>query len=140
VIAPDALGFGASLGIGTEFGLAAQADAVAALLADSDGHRAVAAHSWGCAVAATLARRHPELVLALVLVSPAAFTERSEVRDRLARRSWLARATLDRSVSAALVCGLMCLFRRPLGALAPRAARRVPRVVARAGVLHSYPS
>ena len=140
VLAPDALGFGASLGIGTDFGLAAQADALAALLPDRDTPVGVAAHSWGCAVAVTLARRHPDLVKAMVLVSPAAFSDRGEVRDRFARRSWLARATLDRSASAALVCGVMCLLRRPLVAVAPRAARQVPRAVARAGVLHTYPS
>jgi lipase len=71
VIAPAASGFGASLAIGTELRLAAQADAVAALLADADGPVAAAAHSLACA---------------------------------------------------------------------RRAARQVARVVARAGVLHSYPS
>lgn len=48
------------------------------------------------------------------------------------------------SPAADVLCGAMCLLRRPLTALAPRAARRVspdvPAQVARAAVSHVWPA
>ena len=141
VIIPDLLGFGSSLGIGTRFRLEDQVDAVLHLL---DRHEIcevqVAAHSWGCAVAAALVQRAPDRVVALTLVAPAAFADSQTARERFTERSWLARMTLDDSGVGGLVCGAMCLLRPALTRLAPRAEPDIPVDVARGGVQHSYPA
>jgi pimeloyl-ACP methyl ester carboxylesterase len=139
-LAPDLLGYGQSLRIGTRFRLDDQADAVLALLHRHGlaGVRLVG-HSYGCAVAVEVARRAPELIEDLTLVSPPAFANAELARDRLGQ-SWLSRRTLAGAPVASVVCGLMCLFREPLARTAPRADPSVPADVATGSIEHSFPA
>ncbi len=141
VLAPDLLGFGSSLRLGTRFRLADQADAVVLLL-DHHGIDRVhlVGHSWGCAVAGAVALRAPGRVSRLTLVEPAAFVDPGSARERFGQRSWLARTTLSGSPVGGLVCGTMCLLRPAVARLAPRLEADVPADVARGGVQHSYPA
>ena len=141
VLLPDLLGFGSSMRLGTRFGLADQADAVLRLLRHHQlGRVHLAGHSWGCLVAAAVAERAPEQVSRLTLVEPAVFADPDTARARFARRSWLARATVDDSGIGGLLCGTMCLLRPAFARLAPRLEPDVPEEVAREGVQHSYPA
>lgn len=141
VLSPDLLGFGASRGIGTHFHLDDQAAALNDLVrAHHDRPVVLVGHSYGAAVAVAAARDSPELYDRLVLVAPAAFSDPAVARERLGGRSWLARRTMDGSPVADMVCGLMCLLRRPLTALAPRAATQVSDDIARDGVAHVWPA
>lgn len=141
VLLPDLLGFGSSMRLGTVFGPAEQADAVRRLLDHHSVDRAhLVGHSWGCLVAAAVAESAPSRVSRLTLVEPAVFTDPAAARLRFARRSYLARATLDGSDLGGLVCGAMCLFRPALARIAPRVAPDVPAEVAREGVQHSFPA
>ena len=144
-VVPDLLGFGASIRLGTHFHLDDQAAATVRLIERHGGGPVVlAAHSYGAAVAVTVARDRPDLVRRLVLVSPAAFGDAAEARNRIGGRSWIARKAMDGSPVADLACGVMCLLRRPLTALAPRAAARmspdIPPDVARDSVTYVWPA
>ena len=144
-LVPDLLGSGSSLRLGTHFHLDDQAAAVVRLVERHGGGRVVlAAHSYGAAVAVAVARERPDLVRRLVLVAPAAFADADQARQQISGRSWLARRTLDGSPVADLACGTMCVLRRPLTALAPRAAARIspdiPADVARDSVSHVWPA
>lgn len=71
VVAPDRPGYGRTGGAAK--GFRANAEAIAALLADLGVESAVlAAHSWATGVALSLARFFPDRVRALVLVAPIA--------------------------------------------------------------------
>ncbi len=141
VLSPDLLGFGRSRRIGTHFHLDDQAAALNRLVAEHHDRPVVlVAHSYGAAVAVTAAKDAPRLYARLVLVAPAAFADPALARERLGRRSWLARRTMDGSPVADMVCGLMCLLRRPLTTLAPRAAQEVDADIARDGVAHIWPA
>lgn len=140
-VAPDLLGYGKSLRIGTRFTITDQADAVIRLIREHQlGAVRLVAHSYGCAVAVEVARRAPGLVSDLTLVSPPAFRDVAVARSRLGARSWLARRTLAGAPVASAACGLMCLTRAPLSTLAPRVARDVPRDVAQGAVEHVFPA
>lgn len=144
-LVPDLLGFGSSLRLGTHFHLDDQAAAVVRLLEEHDrGPVLLVAHSYGAAVAVTVATDRPDLVRCLVLVSPAAFADADEARERIGGRSWLAGKALSGSPVAGVACGAMCLLRRPLTGLAPRVARQVspdiPAEVARASVTYVWPA
>jgi len=144
-VVPDLLGFAGSIRLGTHFHLDDQAAAVVRLI---EGHGAgpvvLAAHSYGAAVAVTVARDRPDLVRRLVLVAPAAFTDAAQVRARIGGRSYIARKTMDGSPVADVACGTMCLLRRPLTSLAPRVAARVspdiPPDIARDAVRYVWPA
>jgi len=144
-VVPDLLGFAASIRLGTHFHLDDQAAAVVRLI---EGHGAgpvvLAAHSYGAAVAVTVARDRPDLVRQLVLVTPAAFADGEQARARIGGRSWIARKAMDGSPVADLACGTMCLLRWPLTSLAPRMAARVspdiPADVARDAVRYIWPA
>lgn len=139
VLVPDLLGFGASMRLGTDFGTAAQAQAVLRLLDDAQARRVhVVAHSWGSTVAAAVARSAPERVARVTLVAPAVFTDVPAAQARFARRSTLARVTLSGSRLGRLACNVMCLARPLLARLAPRIEPDIPADVARHGVQHSY--
>jgi pimeloyl-ACP methyl ester carboxylesterase len=140
-LVPDLLGFGASREIGTQFDLDAHVEALTALLERHNGPAlVVVGHSFGCAAAAGLARRVPERVAALLLVSPPVFRDADRARERLGHRGWLAKRVLDGSPVASVTCGLMCLA-RPLAAnVAARVARELPERVARDSVQHSWPA
>jgi pimeloyl-ACP methyl ester carboxylesterase len=141
VLSPEPLGFGRSRGIGTHFHLDDQAAALNRLVADRAARPAVlVGHSYGAAVAVAAAGDRPDLYSRLVLVSPAAFADTARARQRLGARSWLARRTMDGSPVADMACGAMCLFRRPLSALAPRAVQGVDADIARDGVAHIWPA
>ena len=144
-IAPDLLGFGASIRLGTHFHLDDQAAAVVRLVERHGGGPVVlVAHSYGSAVAAAVATDRPDLVRRLVLVNPAAFTDAAQARERIGGRSWIARQTMTGSPVADIACGTMCLLRRPLTSLAPRVAARVspdvPSDVARDAVRYVWPA
>ena len=144
-LTPDLLGFGASLRFGTHFHLDDQAAAVIRLI-DSGNHGRVliVAHSYGAAVAVTVAADRPDLIDGLILVEPAAFADADEARERIGGRNWLADKAMNGSPVADWACGVMCLFRRPLTALAPRIARRyspgVPADVAQGAVTYVWPA
>lgn len=141
VLSPDLLGFGRSRGIGTHFHLDDQAAAVNRLVADHVlGPAVLVGHSYGAAVAVAAARDRPDLYSRLLLVAPAAFADPALARQRLGGRSWLAGRTMDASPVASMVCGAMCLLRRPLSALAPRAVPEVDADIARDGVAHVWPA
>ncbi len=141
VLVPDLLGFGRSRRIGTTFSLADHATAVVRLV-DLSGATAplVVGHSFGCAVAAELARTRPEHVAGLVFVSPPAFRDGEEARVRLVKRGWLARQVLRGTPAASLMCNTMCLTRGAAGRLMPRLASNVPHAVARQSVEHTWPA
>ncbi len=144
-LVPDLLGFGASIRLGTHFHLDDQAAAVVRLIERHGGGPVVlVAHSYGAAVAVTVARDRPDLVRRLVLVAPAAFADAAEARERIGGRSWIARKTMSGSPVADVACGTMCLLRGPLTALAPRVASRVspgiPDDVARDAVTYVWPA
>ena len=144
-LVPDLLGFGASLRLGTHFHLDDQAAAVIRLLdTRSRGPVLLVAHSYGAAVAVTVAADRPDLIAGLILVEPAAFADAEEARERIGQRNWLADKAMNGSPVADWACGVMCLFRRPLTALAPRIARRyspgVPADVARGAVTYVWPA
>ena len=144
----DLLGYGASMGIGTQFLPRDQAAALARLLdTQAGGPVALVSHSYGALVAVALARSRPDLVKELVLVTPPVFPDPEKARARVAERSWLARATLQDRSAASVACGLMCLLRIPLGHAAQKVAGlpetltdQVAADVARGGVEHSYPA
>ena len=144
-IVPDLLGFGRSIRLGTHFHLDDQAAAVVRLIERHGGGPVVlAAHSYGAAVAVTVARERPDLVQRLVLVAPAAFADAAQARERIGGRSWIAGKTMSGSPVADVACGTMCLLRRPLTALAPRVANRVspdiPPQVAQDAVSYVWPA
>ena len=141
VLVPDLLGFGRSRDIGTTFSLAEHAMAVARLM-DGSGASAplVVGHSFGCAVAAQLARTRADRVAGLVLVSPPAFRDRERARARLARRGWLARHVLNGTPAASVMCNAMCLTRGAAARVVPGLARNVPDAVARQFVEHTWPA
>lgn len=141
VLIPDLLGFGRSRRIGSVFDLDNQADALERLLDHHGVHSAlVVGHSWGCAVAVHLAKRAPERVRRLVLVSPPVFRDAQEARTRLSQRGWLARKVLEGSPVARFTCALMCLVRAPLARIAPRLVGDLPPEVVRDSFEHSWPS
>lgn len=141
VLVPDLVGFGRSRGIGTSFGLDDHVAAVKRLLDETAAEQpVVVGHSFGCAVAAALAKEHAEDVRALVLVSPPAFRDGEEARTRLGERGWLARHVLRGTPAASLACNTMCLTRSLAGRVMPRVASRVPAEVARESVEHTWPS
>jgi len=144
-VVPDLLGFGASIRLGTHFHLDDQAAAVVQLIeGQAAGPVVLAAHSYGAAVAVTVARDRPDLVRRLVLVTPAAFADGAQARARIGDRSWIARKAMDGSPVAGVACGTMCLLRWPLTSLAPWLAARVspdiPADVARDGVRYVWPA
>ncbi|MDH5541152.1 MAG: alpha/beta fold hydrolase [Rhizobacter sp.] len=69
LLAPDRPGFGRSGPAGAVTGLAAQAAAVAALLADDGRPTVLVGHSLGGAIVARVAAEHPRRVAALVLLA-----------------------------------------------------------------------
>jgi pimeloyl-ACP methyl ester carboxylesterase len=139
-LAVDLLGFGRSRTIGTRFGLTEHVAALAVLVGRVERPVTVVGHSFGCAVAVRLARKHPHDVARLVLVSPPAFRDADSARTRLGRRGWLARRVLDDAPAASITCGLMCVARPLAARLLARVARTVPARVARDGVEHSWPA
>ena len=144
-VVPDLLGFAASIRLGTHFHLDDQAAAVVRLIeGHGDGPVVLVAHSYGAAVAVTVAIDRPDLVRRLVLVTPAAFADAAQARERIGGRSWIARKTMDGSPVADVACGTMCLLRRPLTSLAPRVAARIspdiPADVARDAVRYVWPA
>jgi pimeloyl-ACP methyl ester carboxylesterase len=138
--AVDLLGYGDSLRMGTRFTVPDQAAALGRLLAEQAQPVVLVGHSWGCLVAARAALDAPDRVAALVLVSPAVFPDPETARDRIGRRSWLARRTLAGAPVAGLVCGAMCLLRPVLGRWAGHARHDLPEAVAHGGVQHTYPA
>ncbi len=144
-LTPDLLGFGASLRLGTHFHLDDQAAAVIRLIESrSHGPVLMVGHSYGAAVAVAVAVDRPDLLTGLILVEPAAFADADEARERIGQRNWLADKAMNGSPVADWACGVMCLFRRPLTALAPTVAGRyspgVPADVARGAVTYVWPA
>lgn len=137
----DLLGHGGSLDIGTRFTAAEQASALLRLLDDHGLDTVVvAAHSYGCAVAAELANAAPDRVRRLLLVCPPAYPDSDTARRRIGNDSWMTRRTVEGAPVANLVCGAMCLSRGLVSRLAPRVRSDLDPDVARGGVEHSYPA
>lgn len=137
----DLLGHGESIEIGTRFTGAEQASALVRLLDDHGLDAvAVAAHSYGCAVAVELALAAPERVRRLLLVCPPAYPDADTARRRIGNDSWMSRRTVEGAPVANLVCGTMCLSRGLVSRLAPRLRGDLDPDVARGGVQHSYPA
>lgn len=144
-LVPDLLGFARSIRLGTHFHLDDQAAAVLRLIDRHGGGPVVlVAHSYGAAVAVEVALERPDLVARMVLVSPAAFADAAQARERLGGPAWLTRRALEESAVADVACGLMCLLRRPVTRLAPRLARRsgreLPDEVVRDAVTYVWPA
>lgn len=137
----DLLGHGGSLSLGTRFGLIDQVRAITSLL-DHHGSSPVAivGHSWGAAVAVAVARDAPNRLEQLVLITPPAFAEPRLAHRRLGARSWLDRRTVSGKPDSRVACGMMCLLRRPLGALAAHVLPGLSPEVARGSVAHTYPA
>ena len=136
--APDLLGFGRS---------PKPADASY----DIDGHVASIAplitpgsvlvgHSTGALVAAAVAARHPDLIVALVLIGMPAYESEEAAHGALARLGWLARTTAENRSSARWICAAMCRLRPLAAAAAPLVIRDLPGAVARDAVMHTWPS
>ncbi len=141
VVVPDLLGFGASRDIGTSFGLDDHAHALSRLLAFTGAQRPIlVGHSFGCAVAAEVARRDPMAVSALVFIAPPAFRDVDSAKARLAQRGWMARQVIDGAPAASLVCNAMCLTRSIAARVVSVLARDVPEDVAHDLVEHSWPA
>lgn len=144
-LVPDLLGFAASIRLGTHFHLDDQAAGVIRLVErHGAGPVVLAAHSYGAAVAARVAKDRPDLVQRLVLIAPAAFADADQARERIGGRSWIARKTMTGSPVADVACGTMCLLRKPLTALAPRVSAKVsPDIspdIARDAVRYVWPA
>jgi haloalkane dehalogenase len=117
VIAPDRVGYGAT--VGEAGGIADNARHAAALLdATGAGPATVVAHSWAGGVAVLLADRRPDLVRALVLVGAACTPDSVDLTDRLLALPGLG--------DALTVGGLLAL-----GEVLPKVRRLGPRVPAR---------
>jgi pimeloyl-ACP methyl ester carboxylesterase len=145
LLVPDLLGFGASPRPPSGYRLADHAAAVSAAMvaaALDDAPAVVAGHSFGALVALALARHHPRLVGALLLVSPPLYRSAAEARAAtLAALSRTERMLATDTRLARHLCRGMCMRR-------PRLARWVavtyrpelPLPVARDGVRHSWES
>ena len=141
ILLPDLLGFGKSRHLGTTFALADHVDALKRLLQHTEAQQPLlVGHSFGCAVAATLADEYPDAVRALVLVSPPVFRDADIARSRLSERGWLARQFILGTPAASLVCQTMCLTRPLFARLTVRLAHDVPDAVARDSVEHTWPA
>lgn len=141
VLAPDLLGFGASMRLGTRFRLDDQVEAVLRLLDHHDIDQVhLVGHSWGCVVAGEVAARAPGRVTRLTLVAPAVFADPAGARSRMARDSFLAWTAFGSQDVGGLVCNAMCMSRPLLSRVLPTLKPRVPADVVRGGVQHSYPA
>lgn len=99
VLALDRPGFGGSGPHAAETRLAAQADAVAALLPDDGRDAVLLGHSLGGAVAAQAAATHPQRVRALILVAAALDPALERVHPLQRLGQWpLVRAALPRAI------------------------------------------
>lgn len=96
-------------------------------------------HSLGALLALAWAHRTP-LVVGVVAVALPVYRDPAEARRRLARLSLLHRLTLGVGPVARVICEAMCASRPLWRLLVPLVVRRVPPVVARDGVLHTWRS
>lgn len=145
LLVPDLLGFGASPWPPTGYSLEAHAAAVAATVAAAgvdDAPAVVAGHSFGALVALALARSHPGLVGALLLVSPPLYRGPAGARAATRRAlTWTERTFCTDTRYSRHLCRAMCM-RRPW--LARRVATtyrpELPLAVALDGVRHTWES
>jgi pimeloyl-ACP methyl ester carboxylesterase len=145
LLVPDLLGFGGSPRPAAGYTLEDHAGAVAASMrsAGLDGAPAVVAgHSFGALVALALARHHPRLVGALLLISPPLFRSPAEARAAtLAALTWAERTFLTDTPLARHLCQAICMRRPGLARWLATAYRpELPLQVARDGVSHSWDS
>jgi pimeloyl-ACP methyl ester carboxylesterase len=145
LLVPDLLGFGASPRPPSGYGLADHAAAVAGAMAAAgvDGVPAiVAGHSFGALVALALARHHPGLVGALLLVSPPLYPGPAEARvATMATLRWSERTFATDTRLARHLCRGMCMRRPRLASWVAVTYRpELPPPVARDGVRHSWES
>ena len=145
LLVPDLLGFGDSPKPHCGYSLTDHSEALAACIEAAgldDEPAVVLGHSFGALVALALARRRPDLVGALVLVSPPLYQDAAEARhfaDVALTPAERVFATDTRF--AKLACTSMCMRR-------PRLARRVaelyrpelPVPIAHDGVRHTWTS
>lgn len=144
VLAPDLLGFGRSPRTSASHRLQDHADAVAdaMLAAETTRPAVVVGHSFGALVALALARHHPELVGGLVLLAPPLHANAAEARRRVVGSlSRVERVIGMDNLVAQCLCRSLCTGWPAVAArLATWLRPELPRPIARAGVLHSWPS
>ena len=143
LLVPDLLGFGGSPRPAAGYTLADHAGAVAETMrsAGLDGTPAVVAgHSFGTLVALALARHHPRLVGALVLVSPPLYRDATEaLTATLAALTWTERTFCTDTRYARHLCRAMCMRRPRLARWVATTYRpELPPPLARDGVRHSW--
>lgn len=135
-IAPDLLGFGHSPHPDdVAYDVADHVAALAPLLPQGT---VVVGHSTGAALACALARAHPGVVRALVLVGLPAFPDERTARAQIGRLGLLARWMVQGRSVGRLACNLMCLFRPLLVPVATRLAGDIPEEIAGDFLLHTW--
>ncbi len=145
LLVPDLLGFGGSPWPPSGYTLEDHVAAVVAAMGEAgvdDAPAVVAGHSFGALVALALARHHPRLVGALLLVSPPVYRSAAEARTATRRAlTWTERTFCTDTPSSRRLCRAMCM-RRPW--LARRVATtyrpELPTAVALDGVRHTWES
>lgn len=143
LVVPDLLGFGASPKPAHGYGPDEHADAVAACLREacgSDTAAVVGAHSTGCLLALHLARRHPELVRAVVAFAPPLYANREDARAHIAKLGLMERLFALETPLAHSVCRWVCDHRSAAARLAVLLRPDLPGAVARDAVRHTWAS
>ncbi|MBI3624173.1 alpha/beta hydrolase [Candidatus Saccharibacteria bacterium] len=143
VMAVDLLGFGrSSKPRGAQYDLAAHVQAVHDTLQQHNVHGAltVVGHSMGALIALGYALQYPEAVKRLVLFGMSIFTSPEQARQAIINHS-RARQLAYYGWTSKILCNTWCRFGRPITQyLAPLYLRRLPKVVARDSLLHTWES
>jgi pimeloyl-ACP methyl ester carboxylesterase len=145
LLVPDLLGFGDSPRPASGYTLAAHAAAVAGAMTAAgldDVPAVLAGHSFGALVALAVARHHPRLAGALLLISPPLYGTPGEARAAMTGGlTRLERTLFTDTAVARHLCREMCGRRPRLARWAATAYRpELPMPVARDGVRHSWQS
>lgn len=143
LVVPDLLGFGASPKPAHGYQPADHADAVAACVREttgSDGPALIGAHSTGCLVAFSLARRHPELVAAIVAFAPPLYASREQARAHITNLGLMERLFALDTPAAYWACRWVCEHRRAAAELAVLTRPDLPAPIARDSVQHTWAS
>lgn len=142
LVVVDLAGFGASVGVESDYSPDGQADAIAATLvaAGVDRPVVVGAHSIGSVAAIALAVRHPHLVAGIVAFSPPWYEDRTSARARLAGVDPLARLFLANTALARKACELMCRHRTIAATLIRLGRPNLPDELAADRVRHTWTS
>ncbi len=143
VVAPDLLGFGASMvasGPVTGEDHLAALDAMLAALGLAGAPVVVVGHSMGGPVALRFAARHPEQVLGVITLCAALYRDAAEADQRVAAMGRAEALLAGDGPLPQTLCGWMCRHRRVAGWVAVAARPDLPVPVARSGVKHTWDS